>query len=64
MIGYSYTTTDLVAFDYTIENGLLVIDDLKTEIAIDMTEESSKMLMELFRYIHTYIKETNEKNSN
>lgn len=56
-MGYEYTTNDLVTFESENESGLIRISGDKEVILLDITEESSFMLMEFFRYVNTELKE-------
>jgi hypothetical protein len=56
-VGYTYTTTDLVTFESNNEKGLVYISNIGgPEIITDLTEESTFMLMEFFRYLHSDLK--------
>jgi hypothetical protein len=58
-IGYEYTTNDLVRFESENKAGLIRITDMGTnKIVLDITEETSLMLSEFFRYVNKELKES------
>ena len=55
-VGYQYTTNDLVSFSSSNKKGLVSVCSGSHVILLDITEESSFMLMEFFRYVNTELK--------
>lgn len=60
-VGFSYTTNDLVNFRSDSKKGIITIDNLNKDhgcLIFDLTEDTSFMLMELFRHINKELKDS------
>ena len=52
-VGFEFTTNEFVRFESNSEKGLIYIEDMGGQmILLDITEETTLMLKELFRYVH------------
>jgi len=52
-IGYRAITNDQVIFETDNDKGILRVDNIDTEILIDLTPHTIQLLSELLRYLKT-----------
>ena len=50
-LGYRCVTVDKVIFETDNTKGLLIVDDIKDRILIDLTSHTIETLYEFFRYL-------------
>jgi hypothetical protein len=57
LLGYRFTTNDLITFETDATRGLLIIDAVDNSLTIDLTPHTIEQLSEFIRYIKSDLDE-------